>query len=100
MDEEQKVSGYIIAFIETVDKCYRETSYVSDKPLYAADIAHAVSWVLQLRNGTSVKDVAQAICSPATSKHFIDYWKSGSWGDLESKALANLQSQVESASIK
>ena len=58
------------------------------------DITTATRWLLMLHKGEAVGDVVQLIKSPATSKHFTDYWKKGKWGELETDALELLQADV------
>ena len=84
----------ILVFLEVLEQCYRETTFADDRPLYAIDIVTVTRWILMLHKGEAVEDVIQSIKSPATSKHFTDYWKKGRWGSAEASALELLQTNL------
>lgn len=88
------LSSEIMTFIAILNQCLSETTFATDGRLYAEDLATAKQWLTRLAEGKSPAEIAATILEPATAKHYTDYWRQGSWGDLESKALANLQDQI------
>lgn len=86
----------IAEFIVVLNTCLDETNFVEDRHLYADDIAVAVDWLNRLQAGTQAVVIASQILESSTSKHFTEYWRQGAWGEMESKALADLQSNIRS----
>ena len=84
----------ILDFLTVLYKCFSETTYAQDRSLYANDIATAVGWLVRLHQGAIADEVARDIVNSSTTKHFTDYWKQGSWGDLEAQAVKELQEAI------
>ena len=84
----------ILDFMAVIYECHSNTKFVTDRAVYAKDLAAAMGWIVELRSGVSVDDVRDKIRSPATDKHFGDYWRQGDWGDKEAKALKKLKDSI------
>ena len=50
LDKESLVEK-LLDFLTVLHRCFSETTYVQDRPLYATDIAVAVGWLVRLREG-------------------------------------------------
>jgi hypothetical protein len=88
------LSSAIREFITILNQCLNETTFVEDRRLYADDHAAANGWLTRLAAGEPPTVVAAEILAPATAKQFTDYWRQGTWGDLESAALNTLQDTI------
>lgn len=86
----------ILDFMVAVHECYANTNFAEDRSVYAQDLAEATDWIAKLRSGTDAEEVAEEILSPATAKHFGDYWRQGDWGDKEAEALKKLKASITS----
>jgi len=93
LDKESLVEK-LLDFLTVLHRCFSETTYVQDRPLYATDIAVAVGWLVRLREGALPNEVRADIVDSATTKHFADYWKQGTWGEIEVLALKMLQDEI------
>ena len=74
-----------------IHECYSDTTFTSDRSVYAEDIVVAMGWVVELKEGVDAEKVSEKILSPDTDKHFGDYWRQGDWGDKEANALIMLK---------
>jgi len=84
----------ILGFMTVIYECYSNTTFANDRSVYTQDLATAMGWIVELRAGADVKSVRDKILSPATEKHFGDYWRQGDWGDKEAKALKQLKDSI------
>ena len=84
----------ILDFMTVIHECYSDTTFVSDRSVYAKDIAAAMGWIVELKGGVDAEKVAAKILSPDTDKHFGDYWRQGDWGDKEANALKKLKDSI------
>ena len=84
----------ILDFMTVVHECYSDTTFANDRTIYAQDLAAAMGWIAELKNGADAKDVVSKILSPVTDKHFGDYWRQGDWGDKEAEALKKLKDSL------
>jgi hypothetical protein len=94
--DKASLASKILDFLVVLHRCLSETPYSEDRSIYASDIATAVSWLLKLHQGQAANDVANGIVDSSTTKHFTDYWRHGNWGDLEARALNDLQRWITS----
>lgn len=90
------LASKILDFLAVLHRCHSETTYTQDRSIYASDIATAVGWLVKLDQGEAPDDVAKIIIDSSTTKGFTDYWRQGHWGDLEARALNDLQSWIKS----
>jgi hypothetical protein len=81
----------ILDFMSVIHECYSDTIFTNDRSIYAQDLTEAMGWIVELRNAADVDGVVAKILSPATDKHFGDYWRQGDWGDKEADALKRLK---------
>jgi len=93
IDSEQLIQK-ILGFMTVIHECYSSTTFANDRSVYAQDLAAAMGWIVELRAGADVKSVRDEILSPATEKHFGDYWRQGDWGDKEANALKRLKDSI------
>ncbi|MGH8551399.1 MAG: hypothetical protein ACRERU_22885 [Methylococcales bacterium] len=77
-----------------VHECYQNTNFADDRAVYAQDLMEAMGWIVELRVGRNVRMIVDKILSPATAKHFGDYWRQGNWGDKEANALKMLKDSL------
>ena len=89
------LTNKIFDFVSTLHQCYVDTTYAQDRTVYAKDIATAVGWIVDIRNGHKVEAVISKILSLETAKFFGDYWRQGDWGDQELKALKALKDELK-----
>ena len=89
------LTNKIFDFVATLHQCYVDTTYAQDRTVYAKDIAIAVGWIVDIRNGHKVEAVISKILSSETAKFFGDYWRQGEWGDQELKALKVLKDELK-----
>jgi len=85
----------ILDFLTVLYRCWSETNYTQDRPIFANDIATAVGWLARLHQRQTPIDVATTIIDSSTTKYFTDYWRQGHWGDLEAEALKDLQDSIK-----
>lgn len=85
----------ILDFMTVIHECYSETTFANDRPIYAQDLAAAMGWIVELKDGVNAKKIVEKILSLGTAKHFGDYWRQGDWGDKEAKALKKLKDSIE-----
>lgn len=90
------LASKILDFIAVLHRCFSETTYAEDRSIYATDIAVAVGWLVKLHQGQAPNDITNLIVESSTNKYFTDYWRRGMWGELEAKALDDLQSWIKS----
>lgn len=88
------LTNKLLDFIATLHKCYVDTTYAQDRTIYANDIAMAIGWIVDIRNGHKSEVVIGKILSSETAKYFGDYWRQGEWGELELKALKALKDEL------
>ena len=93
IDRDQLIQK-ILDFMTVIHECYSNTTFSNDRSVYAQDLVAAMGWIVELRSGTDVEIVRDRILSPATEKHFGDYWRQGDWGDKESNALKQLKDSI------
>ena len=84
----------VIDFVGALEDCYRETTFVQDRPIFADDIAAAAGWIVELQRGQEPEVVIEKILSTETDKHFGDYWRNGKWGDYSASALQELRAAI------
>lgn len=84
----------ILDFMAVIYHCYAHTNFANDRPVYARDIATAMGWIVDLRDGRGIEYVAKNILSPQTDKCFADYWRQGDWGNKEAEALKQLKDSI------
>jgi len=84
----------ILDFMTVLHECYSNTTFAKDRPVYAQDLAEAMGWIVELKNGVDAEEVITKILSPATDKHFGDYWRQGDWGEMEANALKELKDSL------
>lgn len=84
----------IMEFISILHRCLAETNYSGDRALYRSDIATSARWLVRLHKEHAPQNVAKEIIDPSTTKHFTDYWRHGEWGELQTKALKELQESI------
>jgi len=94
--DKASLASKILDFLAVLHSCLSETTYTQDRSIYASDIAIVVGWLVKLHQGQAANDVANLIVDSSTTKGFTDYWRQGHWGDLEARALNDLQSWVRS----
>ena len=86
----------VLDFVGTLEDCYRETTFAQDRPVFAKDIAAAAGWIVGLQRGEESEVVIEKILSTETDKQFVDYWRSGEWGDRSANALQKLRAAIRS----
>ena len=84
----------IIEFMTVIHECYSNTNFADDRSVYAKDITTAMGWIVKLKTGEDIQNVRGEILSPATDKHFCDYWRQGDWGDKEAVAFKKLKDNI------
>ena len=92
--DSDQLTQKILGFMAVIHECYSNTTFANDRSVYAQDLAAAMGWIVELRAGADVKSVRDKILSPATEKHFGDYWRQGDWGDKEADALKQLKDSI------
>ena len=85
----------ILDFMVVIYECYSNTTFANDRSVYTQDIAAAMGWIVELKNGVDPERVIAKILSPTTDKHFDDYWRQGDWGDKEANALKKLKDSLK-----
>lgn len=87
----------ILDFMAVLYECYTSTTYAQDRAIYAKDIAHAMGWIANVRDGGDIQNIVSEILGPETDKYFGDYWRQGEWGEKEINALENLKNDLRDA---
>ena len=88
-----QLTEYILDFMATIYDCYAGTNFANDRAIYSQDIAIAMGWLVDLRNGAEPVVVIEKIKNDQTSKHFGDCWRGGRWGENEAAALERLRNR-------
>lgn len=93
VDRDQTIQA-ILDFIELIYECHASTKFTEDRAMYAQDLIEAVGWLIRLRQGDEIANVTEEILSAQTAKHFGDYWRQGTWGDIEAAGLRKLKERL------
>lgn len=89
----------IMEFIKITYNCYVNTNYTEDRIAYQNDITLCSSWLIEIDNKTSISKIIESIMDSSTSKHILDYYKGGKYGEIQAEAFTKLKNEIMEQSL-
>ena len=94
--KKQKLSEYIIDYLEILHNCLNNTNFSDDRSGFNASIVIVSFWLVELKY-QSYDEIIKVIFDSQTDKSILDLWKSGEWGEKEANGLKILRNKIKIA---
>ena len=97
--KKQKLSEYIINYLEVLHDCLNNTNFADDRSGFKASIVIVSFWLVELKY-KSFDEMVETITDSQTDKSILDSWKSGEWGEKEANELKILRDKIKTHLLK
>ena len=92
--KKEKLSEYIIDYLEVLHDCLNNTNFADDRSGFKASIVIVSFWLVEIKY-KSFNEMVEVITDSQTDKSILDLWKNGEWGEKEANGLKLLQKKIK-----